>query len=138
MGGNEPERKCGAEAGCDERGGASDESVDDNGNPFRCGPQREAGEHSDLEAADRRQHTDGIPPVRAIDVDAALDHGDLVPPRYVVDAGAVTGDLLWRQAGQRGDDRAGGGRISDPHLAEADEANALARKLLCRVEPNID
>jgi len=104
MGGDEPERKLRAEAGGDEGRRSGDESVDDNGNARRRGPQRQSDEQRDLEAADRSEHTDRIRPVRVIDLEAALDHGDLVPPRCIVEAGAATGNLEWGQARQRGDD----------------------------------
>jgi hypothetical protein len=61
-----------------------------------------------------------------------------VAPRFVIDAGAASGDLAGGTTRQYGDNRAGDCRIADPHLAQADEANALPSQLPRGVERDDD
>ena len=67
-----------------------------------------------------------------VDLDRALDGGDLAPARRVVDAGPATGHRAAGAPVSTAVEGAGGRRVADPHLADADQVEARLIKLARR------
>src|SRR5262249_37303854 len=105
----------GAEADGDQRRGARDEAIEDDGNSKRGGPDNDADQARYLEAADFRRNFNGVGAVGTIDGEGFFNYLDLVAKAFIVDTRPTTGYTL-RQHVQKGSgDRTGSRRISDAH-----------------------
>src|SRR5205085_44866 len=74
----------------------------------------------------------------AMPSETRLDDGELAREAGVVDARTTPGDIVRGGAGEGGDERARRRRVADAHLADADEADTVARELRGELDADVD
>ena len=87
------------------------------GRTQRGAAEQQADHRRVLQAADGREHADGVGRVGLVQLQRAADDLDLAGVRLVVDAGAAAGDLGRVGAGEDGDQGGRDGGVGDAHLA---------------------
>ena len=122
--GDHPDRGARCEPGREERRGARDEAVEDQGHTSGDGTEDDAGQCPDLEPTDRSEDTDRVRRVGGVAGDRLLDDGDLASMRRVIDARPAAGHVGRCRSGQDRHDRARRRGVADAHVADADEFDA--------------
>ena len=106
----------------DQGGGSRDEAVQHDRHLQRRGPQNQADQAGDLEAAELGQHVERIVALRSIRVDGPANHVYLVPPAALVDSRAAAGHIFRTRTGQHRGQGTGTGRVGNAHFADGEQA----------------
>src|SRR5205823_2926933 len=99
---------------------------------------RDAAEHGELEASERRECAEWITRVDPVDRQRTPDDLDLPRKPGVVDSSPETAHSVRLRAEERSAQRRGRGRVSDPHLAQRDDTDPVARELVRELDALLD